>query len=344
MEGRRQEMSEEQRKLAIDLYLRGEKQSDLADIFSVNKSTISRLVKKYNEGESLERSSNRGRKSLIDERGDRILIRTVKKNRRQTLSEIVDNFNEHAPQNVSLRTIQRRLHFHGINRHKVRKTLTVSDINRKRRIQWCKRMKNHEIDQYWRKVIFSDETQIVISNENRLYVWRTQDEAYRPECVGQHGRNVRISAMFWGCVTYSGVGTLVPVSGNMNSEKYIETLDENLWPVIVKHFGNSPFIFQDDNAPCHASQLTTAWKNANDLDCLDWPSQSPDINIIENIWLILKIRLRKSLTAIKTRDDLITEVLRIWSSLTVPYIRNLYHTIPRRLRAVIASKGHITKY
>jgi transposase len=67
----------------------------------VNKSTISRLVKKYNEGERLERSSYRGRKSLIDERGDRILIRTVKKNRRQTLSEIVDNFNEHAPQNVS---------------------------------------------------------------------------------------------------------------------------------------------------------------------------------------------------------------------------------------------------
>jgi hypothetical protein len=48
-------------------------------------------------------------------------------------------------------------------------------------------MKNHAIDHFWSKVIFSDETQIVISNENRLYVWRTRDEAYRPECVGQHG-------------------------------------------------------------------------------------------------------------------------------------------------------------
>ena len=122
--------------------------------------------------------------------------------------------------------------------------------------------------------------QIVISNENRLYVWRTQDEAYRPECVGQHGRNVKLSAMFWGCVTYSGVGTLVSISGNMDSEKYIETLDENLWPAIVKHFGNSSFLFQDDNDPCHASQMTTAWKRENDLNCLDWPSQSTDLNII----------------------------------------------------------------
>jgi hypothetical protein len=59
--------------------------------------------------------------------------------------------------------------------------------------------------------------------------------------------------MFWVHVTYSGVGKLLPITGNMNSEKYINTLDEFLWPVVTKQFGNSPFIFQDDNAPCHAS-------------------------------------------------------------------------------------------
>jgi hypothetical protein len=90
-------------------------------------------------------------------------------------------------------------------------------------------LKCHTIDNYWKNVIFSDETQVVISKEICLYVWRTGDEAYRPACVGQHGRNMRISAMFWVCVTYSGVGTLVSITGNMNSEK----------------FGNSPFIFQD---------------------------------------------------------------------------------------------------
>lgn len=59
-------------------------------------------------------------------------------------------------------------------------------------------------------------------------------------------------------------------------------LDQNLWTVIAKHFGNSPCIFQNDNNPCHVSQqLTTPLKKENDLDCLDWPSQSPDINLLK---------------------------------------------------------------
>jgi len=82
--------------------------------------------------------------------------------------------------------IQRRLQYYGFKRHKVRKILTVSEPNRKRMLQWCKSLKCHTIDNYWNNMIFSDETQVVISNENRLYVWRTADEAYRPTCVGQH--------------------------------------------------------------------------------------------------------------------------------------------------------------
>jgi transposase len=55
-------MSLEQRQLAVDFYLRGEKQNKLAEIFSVNKFTISRLIKKFQKDENLENSSNRGRK------------------------------------------------------------------------------------------------------------------------------------------------------------------------------------------------------------------------------------------------------------------------------------------
>jgi hypothetical protein len=52
------------------------------------------------------KNRNQGRKKLLDERVTD-LIWTVKKNRRQTSNEISIDYNNHAPQNVSTRTIQR---------------------------------------------------------------------------------------------------------------------------------------------------------------------------------------------------------------------------------------------
>ena len=57
--------------------------------------------------------------------------------------------------------------------------------------------------------------------------------------------------MVWGCLTYYGVGTLAFIDGNMNSQKCVQTLDDNIWPVVTKHFGNNTWYFQDDSAPCH---------------------------------------------------------------------------------------------
>jgi len=74
---------------------------------------------------------------------------------------------------------------------------------------------------------------------------------------------VSVSATFWGCITYDGVGTLVPVDGTIDSKKYTKILDVHLWPVVAKHFAEQPFIFQDDNAPAHSSKFTRDLKIEN---------------------------------------------------------------------------------
>jgi hypothetical protein len=95
------------------------------------------------------------------------------------------------------------------------------------------------VGNHWKKVIFSDETNIEIGNNMKVYVWRKVDERLRPVCNGCYqGRNykTKFSVMFWGCISYYGVGTLTPVVGNLNSEKYINILDDNLWPVMPNIF------------------------------------------------------------------------------------------------------------
>lgn len=150
--------------------------------------------------------------------------------------------------------------------------------------------------------------------------------------------------MFWGCITRDGVGTLEPIDGNINSQKYIECLDNNLWPVVSKVFGTDPFLFQDDNATPHRSAVTRQWKTDNGIITIDWPPQSPDLNIIENVWLTIKIKRSKCLTEIKSKEDLVSAVQKIWRGLSSVYINSLYSSIPRRIRQVIVSKGYITKY
>jgi hypothetical protein len=60
-----------------------------------------------------------------------------------------------------------------------------------------------------------------------------------------------MSLMIWSCITFNGVGTLKTVNGNINAAKYIEILEDNLWPIIVRHYTEENYIFQDDNAPVH---------------------------------------------------------------------------------------------
>ena len=46
----------------------------------------------------------------------------------------------------------------------------------------------------------------------------------------------KFEVMIWGCICWEGVVTMAPVEGNINFLKYQEILEENLWPVLARHF------------------------------------------------------------------------------------------------------------
>ena len=71
------------------------------------------------------------------------------------------------------------------------------------------------------------------------------------------------------------------MDGTVNSARYRDILDNNLWPVIAKHFGNKEFLFQEDGASIHTSHLMGEYRASTNLPTIQWPAKSPDLNIIK---------------------------------------------------------------
>ena len=101
-------------------------------------------------------------------------------------------------------------------------------------------------------------------------------------------------------------------------------------------------MFQHDNAPAHTARLTQQWLDDNDVQCMMWPAQSPDLNIIENLWDHIGKQILKDRPADK--PALIQCLMRTRNSLTLQTIQQLYHSLPRRVHAMTRARGYPTKY
>lgn len=191
---------------------------------------------------------------------------------------------------------------------------------------------------FW-QVAFSDESSFECRTASSHSVWHTP-ESHQPTLP--HIPHP-IKVMIWGMFSFWGTGRLHVCEGNMNSQQYLHVLRTGMKPQLDEWYREGG-IFMQDNAPCHTARVVKQYLDEAGIQILDWPGNSPDLNPIENLWAMLKERMKKH--SLTTKQQLISKLQHYWvhDEGIQNSLRNLIESMPRRLEAVIAVKGGNTKY
>jgi transposase len=106
--------------------------------------------------------------------------------------------------------------------------------------------------------------------------------------------------------------------------------------------GPKTWTFMQDGASAHTSADTMAYLRTYMNVLEDWPSGSPDLNPIENLWAILKDRV--ALLHPTTLEELEDAIRTAWNEITPDLIANLIGSMPERPNATVAAQGHPNGY
>ena len=286
---KKKELTYEQRLEIVFYHNNGKSYREISNIIGCSKSAAFDVCKGFEKTRSVKNLPRSGRpRTLATPRAERSVITELRQNRFASLRKIATNVRrklnfEKLSVNIARKVIKKYKYASCIRK----KRTCITPINRRRRLAWVKAVTPWSVED-WEDVVFSDECRFALNSSDcgRLRVWRQPSERNDPRFVQPVFMNGP-SVMVWGCITAAGVGKLAVVDGTINAAKYCTILDENLLPSIRKCFGNenAPFIFQHDNASPHAARYTMIYIQLRQIQRIRWPSQSPDLNPIENVWV-----------------------------------------------------------
>jgi len=326
------------RRRIIQLSRENVSQREISRRLIVPQSTISGILKRFRANKDFDsrRKGRCGRKAALTRKEQAMLRWASVKNpvfsARQLQSSVAGTCST-----LSLRCIQKYLKKLGRIAYRPLKCPTWTVKQRRDRQAWCKERLDLTA-QDWKKVVFSDETYLHLDGSKPTYVRKGKYERTQTIHCVQHKPFLK-KLMVWGSITSEGPGPITVVKGTMTSERYMDVLQEHIVP-----FQDEVSIFQQDNAPCHKSSAVTKFLAENQLSVLPWPSRSPDLNPIENIWALLKQKVM--LQNPTNLTELHQSIISVWyGDLEIKdACQSCYRTMPNRIRACFRVRGGYIPY
>lgn len=226
-----------------------------------------------------------------------------------------------------------------IQRMKLKKKPVLKPIHKEKRLDFAKVHMTWNTE--WHTVVFSDEKKFNLDGPDG-YNFYYHD--MRKEEVILSRRHSRIGGiMVWGAISYYGQIKLQFKTTKLNAEHYKNIL-ERAFPECSNIFRPLRWIFQQDNAPIHNARVVKAWISDQNVTLMDWPPYSPDLNIVENVWGWLSLKVYEGGKQYEDVPLLINAIETAWDEISLDYLKTLYDSIPNRIFEVIKHHGGNTHY
>ena len=330
-------------RLITRLRRQGRTQQEIAEISGVSQGGVSKILRRARETGLPTQRPLGHRQRLTTAREDRCILRLARMNRFWPASRISIELRRRTGCRVSNRTIRRRLLVAGYRARRPNRCPRLTLAHRRRRRAWGRRHENWTI-QHWSHVIFSDESKFnLFFADGRLRVRRREGERLIDVCVQPGAPRVGPSVMVWGAFHAGGKSDLVFIEGGLNQYRYMDILRRHLLPWARAQF-QANFVLVQDNAPPHRAHNTGNFLRNQDVEVMDWPALSPDMNPIEHIWDRMGRVIRDMDNPPLNVADLRDALRHAWAAIPDDALATLSGGMPRRVAAVNAARGGHTRY
>ena len=291
------------------------------------------VLQQFEEQGNVDFSEDRGPDRATTDKEDLQMVKLATRGKPKTTEEISQIMSNKGV-SVSRWTVGRRLREQGLRFGALLKKPLLTKPHIEKRLLWAK----ENLDRDWTRVIFTDKSTFALNCQvTRAWKKRGNPSVYRSV---KHPPKVNV----WGCFSAKGFGELVIIPGILESQKMILIYTDGLLPSARQFYGtrNKNWYLLEDNDPKHRSKLCKSWKEENGVKVMDWPAQSPDCNPIENVWGLMKARLRQR--KIVSNFGLIRAIKEEWRALEIEYAEKLAQSCARRCQAVLANNGDWIPY
>ncbi|GFX23677.1 transposable element Tcb2 transposase [Trichonephila clavipes] len=233
----------------------------------------------------------------------------------------------------------RTLHGGGLFARCPVRCVPLTPAHRRRRSLWCREHLNWR-DNEWGRVLFTDESKFSLSSDShRILIWRERESRNHPSNIIERDRYGGRGALVWGGIMLGSRTDLhIFDAGSVNGTRYC---NEILLPYVRLFRGamGLQFLFMDDNAPCHRTVAAEQLLESEDIERIDWPAQSPDLNLIEHVWDFLGRRWAARTLPPVTIRELRLALQDEWAAMPQQLIDTLILSMGRRCETCLEVRG-----